>query len=66
LPKHQDALRAMGVDLTKSGDATKEAVSGPLADEIAQIQGNQTASKAATKGDVLRTLDESLAIIPSD
>jgi len=65
LAKHIQSLSALGVDLTKSGDARAEGRSGPLADELAKNQGAQQASKAQTKNDVLRSLDESLAILPS-
>jgi hypothetical protein len=52
----------MGADIHVTGDVLAQATTGPLADEIAQSQGAQTPGAAATKGAVLRTIDESLAI----
>ena len=64
-PAHQEALTKMGADIHVTGDVLKEATTGSLADEIAQNQGAQTPGKAATKGAVLRTIDETLAVIPT-
>lgn len=65
LDQHLHSLRAMGAVTTQHGDALAEGRSGPLADEIAKNQGAQQPSKAQTKNDVLRSLDESLAILPA-
>jgi filamentous hemagglutinin len=65
LEQHTRSLHALGADVTKSGDALAEGRSGPLADELAKHQGEQQPSKAQTKNDVLRSLDESIAILPS-
>lgn len=66
LPEHRTTLQTMCADLNRPpGDVTEAAVTGPLADEIAQNQGALTPGQAATKGAVLRTIDESLAIIPT-
>ena len=65
LDQHTRSLHTLGADLTKSGDALAEGTSGPLADELAKNQGAQQGSKAQTKNDVLRSLDESLEILPA-
>ncbi len=65
-PVHLESLKKLGADPNKLGDAGKEATTGELADEIAKLQGSKvTAGKAATKDAVLRTIDESLAIVPT-
>jgi len=63
LPQHQATLTAMGADVKRVGDVVAEAGKGPLADEIAKGQGTGVNSKAATKNDVVRTIDENLAIL---
>jgi hypothetical protein len=63
LPQHQATLTAMGADVTRVGDVVAEAGKGPLADEIAKGQGAGANSKAATKNDVVRTIDENVAIL---
>ena len=63
LPQHQATLTAMGADITRVGDVVAEAGKGPLADEIAKGQGTGASSKAATRNDVVRTIDENLAIL---
>ena len=65
LQKHQDELTRMGAAIQLTGDAVKEATSGPLADEIAKNQGALHVTKAATKGAVLQMIDESIAIVPT-
>ena len=64
LEHHTRLLAALGSDLS-SGDAVEEALTGPLADEIAKNQGAHQPSKAKTRNDVLRSIDESLAILPA-
>jgi hypothetical protein len=65
LDHHTRLLTALGADIKETGDALAEAKTGPLADELAKNQGAHQASKAQTKNDVLRSLDQSLAILPT-
>ena len=62
LPAHQQALAALGVDTGRVADPVKEALTGPLHDEVAKNQSKGPTS-LLTKADVVRTIDQSVMIL---
>jgi hypothetical protein len=73
LAQHQEALIKLGVDIRRSGDAVQEGAKGPLADEIGKNQADAASQAQGATGkppaqpvsrdEVVRTLDESVAIL---
>lgn len=62
LPLHRLTLASLGVDTRYVADPLKDALTGPLHDEIAKNQSTLP-SGLLNKTDVLRTIDQSLMIL---